>query len=275
MLLKMDDRWVLLDYKTGRPEKIYLLGSRGRKNTIAPNSMPMPKMVARGLSVPKENLLGEKDMGFIGAMNILDRGRTAIGAMSVGIARAALEDSIEYAKQREQFGKKIGIDLQEGKITLPLIYSFSKCRTRERKAVVKILENADKVARIIKEELGQEKYTEVLPYFPICGGCGRIYTTRAYKYLPDEHKILYSCEGQIDIRGQELQGCGFRGEANVLEGNGKLSWKSEFAARWQALGINFEAYGKDIADSVRVNDRICREIFEVGSRRSIRGMRCF
>ena len=57
--------------------------------------------------VPKENLLGEKDMGFIGAMNILDRGRTAIGAMSVGIARAALEDAIEYAKQRQQFGRPI------------------------------------------------------------------------------------------------------------------------------------------------------------------------
>lgn len=126
--------------------------------------------------------------------------------------------------------------------------------------ILKILENADRVAKIIKEELGQEKYTEVLPYFPICGGCGRIYTTRAYKYLPEEHKVLYSCEGQVEIRGQELEGCGFRGEVDVLSGLGKLSWKSEFAARWEALGINFEAYGKDIMDSVRVNDRICQEV---------------
>jgi len=57
--------------------------------------------------VPKENLLGQKDLGFVGAMNILDRGRTAIGAMSVGIARGALEDSIEYSKQRQQFGRPI------------------------------------------------------------------------------------------------------------------------------------------------------------------------
>jgi lysyl-tRNA synthetase class 1 len=126
--------------------------------------------------------------------------------------------------------------------------------------ILKILENADRVAKIIKEELGQEKYTEVLPYFPICGGCGRIYTTRAYKYLPEEHKVLYSCEGQVEIRGQELEGCGFRGEVDVLSGLGKLSWKSEFAARWEALGINFEAYGKDIMDSVRVNDRICQDV---------------
>jgi len=41
---------------------------------------------------------------------------------------------------------------------------------------------------------------------------------------------------------------------------GKLSWKGEFAARWKALDIRFEAYGKDIADSVRVNDRISREV---------------
>lgn len=126
--------------------------------------------------------------------------------------------------------------------------------------ILKILENADRVAKIIKEELGQEKYTEVLPYFPICGGCGRIYTTRAYKYLPEEHKALYSCEGQVEIRGQELEGCGFRGEVDVLSGRGKLSWKSEFAARWEALRINFEAYGKDIMDSVRVNDRICQDV---------------
>ncbi|MEM3703587.1 MAG: lysine--tRNA ligase, partial [Candidatus Bathyarchaeia archaeon] len=54
--------------------------------------------------------------------------------------------------------------------------------------------------------------------------------------------------------------CGHKGEADVTRGEGKLSWKGEFAARWKALDIRFEAYGKDIADSVRVNDRICREI---------------
>jgi butyryl-CoA dehydrogenase len=58
--------------------------------------------------VPKENLLGEKNNGFIGAMDILDRGRTAIGAMSVGIARASFEDALDYAKQRQQFGRPIG-----------------------------------------------------------------------------------------------------------------------------------------------------------------------
>jgi len=65
------------------------------------------ELIFEDCRVPKENLLGEIDYGFIGAMDILDRGRTAIGAMSVGIARGALEESIEYAKQRQQFGRPI------------------------------------------------------------------------------------------------------------------------------------------------------------------------
>jgi alkylation response protein AidB-like acyl-CoA dehydrogenase len=66
------------------------------------------EIILENCKVPKENMLDVEGMGFIGAMNILDRGRTAVGAMSVGIARAALEDSIEYAKKRQQFGKPIG-----------------------------------------------------------------------------------------------------------------------------------------------------------------------
>lgn len=66
------------------------------------------ELILEDCRIPKENMLDKEGMGFIGAMNILDRGRTAIGAMSVGIARGSLEDSIEYAKQRQQFGKPIG-----------------------------------------------------------------------------------------------------------------------------------------------------------------------
>jgi len=66
------------------------------------------EIILEDCRIPKENLLDTVGNGFIGAMNILDRGRTAIGAMSVGIARGALEESLEYAKQRQQFGKPIG-----------------------------------------------------------------------------------------------------------------------------------------------------------------------
>ncbi len=125
--------------------------------------------------------------------------------------------------------------------------------------IMTLLENNKKVGEIIKEEIGQEKYMETLPYFVICESCGRIYTTNAYEYIPGEHKVLYRCEG-MEVKGRWLEGCGHGGEMDVLAGNGKLSWKVEFSARWKALDIRFEAYGKDISDSVRVNDRICREI---------------
>jgi lysyl-tRNA synthetase class 1 len=124
-----------------------------------------------------------------------------------------------------------------------------------------ILTNAKRIGDIVKEEVGQERYTEALPYFPICGSCGRIYTTTAHEFLPKESKVLYACKG-MEIKGKWLEGCGYEGEADFRKGEGKLSWKSEFAVRWKALDVRFEAYGKDIEDSVKINDRICREILD-------------
>ena len=57
--------------------------------------------------VPTRNLLGELNAGYKDALTILDGGRIGVGAMAVGIARAALEQSLHYAKQRRQFGRAI------------------------------------------------------------------------------------------------------------------------------------------------------------------------
>ena len=84
-------------FKVGQLED--KLGLRGSKTA---------ELIFEDCRVPKENLLGEKNKGFYGVMDTLDRGRTAVGAMSVGIARGALEDSLEYANQRKQFGRPIG-----------------------------------------------------------------------------------------------------------------------------------------------------------------------
>ncbi|NIP67585.1 lysine--tRNA ligase [Candidatus Bathyarchaeota archaeon] len=127
-----------------------------------------------------------------------------------------------------------------------------------------ILLQAERVGEIIRDEVGQEKYVEALPYFPVCSSCGRIYTTKAHDFLPEENRILYTCEG-MEVKGKWLEGCGYEGAADYTKGEGKLSWKSEFAARWKALDIRFEAYGKDIADSVRINDRICEEVLNYPS----------
>lgn len=127
------------------------------------------------------------------------------------------------------------------------------------KQIDTILQNSEKLGKKIAEFVGQEKYISVLPYFPVCASCGRLYVANAEKYLPEEKKVIYSCKGSR-IGKSEVQGCGHKGEADITKGDGKLAWKVEFAARWQAFDIRFEAYGKDIMDSVRVNDWVCDEI---------------
>jgi len=61
-----------------------------------------------GARIPAANLLGEQGSGFKMFLAILDGGRISIGALAVGLAQAALDASIPYAQQREQFGRPIG-----------------------------------------------------------------------------------------------------------------------------------------------------------------------
>lgn len=164
----------------------------------------------------------------------------------------------------KSYGEHMVLLLREALDKCGIEYNFISGSEAYRKGLFNeeirtILLNAVKVGEILKEEVGQEKFLEALPYFAVCENCGRIYTTKAYEFLPKEDKILYSCEG-MEVKGRWLQGCGHKGEADYRKGEGKLSWKGEFAVRWKALDIRFEAFGKEVADSARVNDRICREI---------------
>ena len=57
--------------------------------------------------IPKENLLGQQGKGFAIAMHTLDGGRIGIAAQALGLAEGALETTIEYVKERKQFGRSI------------------------------------------------------------------------------------------------------------------------------------------------------------------------
>ncbi|MEK7743679.1 MAG: acyl-CoA dehydrogenase family protein, partial [Elusimicrobiota bacterium] len=57
--------------------------------------------------VPRSALLGSLNGGFKVAMRLLDGGRVGIGAQAVGIAQAAFEEALAYAKERRQFGKPL------------------------------------------------------------------------------------------------------------------------------------------------------------------------
>jgi lysyl-tRNA synthetase, class I len=162
------------------------------------------------------------------------------------------------------YGAHMSSLLLDGLDKAGIEYRFQSGREAYRQGILikqidTILKNSSKLGQMIAKFVGQEKYTEVLPYFPVCHNCGRLYTTVAQKYLPEKRRVAYICEGS-KIGKANIKGCGNKGEADITKGEGKLAWKVEFAARWQALDIRFEAYGKDIMDSVRVNDWISDEI---------------
>ena len=71
------------------------------------NASQTSELLFENMEVPKENLLGKEGDGFKIALSTLDGGRIGIAAQAVGIAQAALDESITYAKQREQFGKPL------------------------------------------------------------------------------------------------------------------------------------------------------------------------
>ncbi|MCI1593466.1 acyl-CoA dehydrogenase family protein [Heyndrickxia oleronia] len=65
------------------------------------------ELVLEDVRVPQENLLGKKGQGFKQFLVTLDGGRIGIGAMAVGIAQAAYEKSLQYVKERKQFGRSL------------------------------------------------------------------------------------------------------------------------------------------------------------------------
>jgi alkylation response protein AidB-like acyl-CoA dehydrogenase len=66
------------------------------------------ELVLENVTVPDSQRLGNVGEGFIDTLRILDRGRITIGALGVGLARGAIEESVRYAKDRQAFGQPIG-----------------------------------------------------------------------------------------------------------------------------------------------------------------------
>ena len=77
------------------------------KDKLGVRASETAELIFDNVRVPKENLIGEIGTGFYQAMQVLDGGRISIAALSCGIARGALEASVKYSKEREQFGKAI------------------------------------------------------------------------------------------------------------------------------------------------------------------------
>lgn len=65
-------------------------------------------IILEHVRVHKRDVLGEVNKGFINAMKTLDTGRMGVAAQGIGVAQACLDEAIKYAKERKQFGRRIG-----------------------------------------------------------------------------------------------------------------------------------------------------------------------
>ena len=78
------------------------------KDKLGVRASETAELIFDNVRLPKENVIGNVGEGFKQAMKVLDGGRISIASLSCGVARGAYEASVQYAKEREQFGKPIG-----------------------------------------------------------------------------------------------------------------------------------------------------------------------
>ncbi len=82
-------------------------GSIESSKKLGLRSSPTAELVLEDCAIPGENLIGKEGQGWEITMNILNHGRLSVASGAVGVARACLEESIDFAKAREAFGRPI------------------------------------------------------------------------------------------------------------------------------------------------------------------------
>ncbi|MGB1248222.1 MAG: acyl-CoA dehydrogenase family protein [Chitinophagales bacterium] len=151
--------------------------------------------------IPAENLIGEEGQGFKQAMKILDGGRISIGALSLGVAKGAYESAVDYAKEREQFGRPIAQFQAIG-------FKLADMATKVEAAELLCMQAADlknrgqKVtkegafAKLYASEVAVENGNDAMQ---IMGGNGYTKEYPAEKYLRDA-RLMVIGEGTSEIQ---------------------------------------------------------------------------
>jgi lysyl-tRNA synthetase class 1 len=113
------------------------------------------------------------------------------------------------------------------------------------------LEHTEELRQILQEVTGRRMPEHWSPYLPR-DASGRLTGHKILEHVPEENKVVFVDED------------GFEDAADYSKGEGKLGWRVELAARWKALGVTFEPFGKDHTSrgsSTDTADRMVREIF--------------
>ncbi|MDB5440157.1 MAG: lysyl-tRNA synthetase [Caulobacteraceae bacterium] len=108
------------------------------------------------------------------------------------------------------------------------------------------LERFDAIQAIMLPTLGEERRATYSPFLPISPSSGRVLQVPVLERNVPAGTIVFQDED------------GTRVEQKVTGGLCKLHWKPDWAARWTALGVDYEMAGKDLIDSVKVSSQICR-----------------
>jgi lysyl-tRNA synthetase class 1 len=114
--------------------------------------------------------------------------------------------------------------------------------------LLRILERFEAVQAIMLPTLGEERRATYSPFLPISPKSGRVLQAPTLSRNVEKGTITFEDEdGAIT-------------ETPVTGGHVKLQWRPDWAARWTALNVDFEASGKDLIDSVRVSNKIVRAL---------------
>ncbi|MFU8869216.1 lysine--tRNA ligase [Natronococcus sp.] len=124
-----------------------------------------------------------------------------------------------------------------------------------------VLANQDRARKVLSQY--QDKVDEeYVPFNPICEECGKITeTVTGIDLESDPATVDYRCT-DMDAGDRTIEGCGHEGTATIREG--KMPWRFEWPGQWQALGVDFEPFGKDHAEgSWPSGQDVARNVLEI------------
>jgi acyl-CoA dehydrogenase len=165
--------------------------------------------------VPEENLVGTRGMGFLQQMQFFDETRTGVAAQAVGIAKGAAERALDYAGEREQFGRPIG-EFQAIQHKLADMYTTTEAaRQLTYKSAWSVdhkEEQLTTLASMAKEFASRVAVDVANEAVQIHGGSGYVNDFDVERFYRDA-KITQIYEGTTEIQkniiARELQGKGF------------------------------------------------------------------
>ncbi|MBY6037387.1 acyl-CoA dehydrogenase [Fictibacillus nanhaiensis] len=177
----------------------FSFGKKEKKLGI--RSSPTLEIIFEDCRVPAENLLGKEGEGFKIAMMTLDGGRNGIAAQAVGIAQGALDASVNYAKERKQFGKPIGVNQGIGfkladmatKVEAARLLTY-QAAWRESEGLPYGKESA--MSKLFAGDIAMEVTTDAVQVF---GGYGYTKEYPVERYMRDA-KITQIYEGTQEIQ---------------------------------------------------------------------------